>query len=890
MLVESRSTDRQVQANIQSQLEICNQMPNFNSYLAFILTQMHGEGEEIRSVAGLLLKNNVKTFFDQLLQTNEIKFIQQTLLADIADGSKLIRSTICNCLATITRLGGLQCWLQNQVDVVQQLCVAIDSGNEAAMEGAMVAIANICEDCADQLENEQFGRPVNYLFPKLIPFFQHPHEQLRKNALAAIVHLLQASHHLDDQSAIAHAVRGNLQQFLQGIFGLANDQNLEIKKDVCRSFVVLLEYFDNIRPFISDIIKYMLHQTQDSNESLALEACEFWSVIAEMEIAISDLKPFIPQLLPILLKGMVYSEMDRSIFSLENDADRPDREDSIHPSLLNKKAKPSTHVAHDAGANDGDGDDEDEDDDDGDEEKQTEWNLRKCSASSLDVLSSMFGDELLEPLLPLIQARIQQQAWEVRESAILALGAVAEGCYTGMRQHLPVLLPHMVQTLHQDGNPLVRSITCWTVSRYAKWIVSEDSGRQLFEPVLQGLLARILDDNKKVQEAACSAFATFEEEAQADLAPYLGPILNFLVPAFDKYQAKNLFILYDAVVTLADAVQRRLNQPEFIQILMPPLVRKWQTLADDDRALFPLLACMTSVAQALGPGFLPYAEECFRRCIRLIENNFRQRELARSNPAIEAPDREFVVCSLDMLSGLADALESALEPLVAQSNLLVLLCECMKDEAADVRQSAYAFVGDLAKTCMPHLRQALPHFMPILVANLAPTPVSVCNNASWAIGEIAVKIGGDISNWVNEIVDRLIPIMKKHLNRNLLENTGITLGRLGLVCPEQVAPKIQEFIQPWCFNLRNIRNDVEKEHAFLGLCQMIRRNPGGVFEHFAYVCDAFASWGNPRDELKQEFAAILNHFQQQMGPQWGSYYAQFPDSLRQHLHNVYGLR
>ena len=38
-----------------------------------------------------------------------------------------------------------------------------------------------------------------------------------------------------------------------------------------------------------------------------------------------------------------------------------------------------------------------------------------------------------------------------------------------------------------------------------------------FEPVLQVLLQRVLDNNKKVQEAACSAFATFEEEAQSDL-------------------------------------------------------------------------------------------------------------------------------------------------------------------------------------------------------------------------------------------------------------------------------------------------------------------------------------------------------------------------------------
>jgi len=54
--------------------------------------------------------------------------------------------------------------------------------------------------------------------------------------------------------------------------------------------------------------------------------------------------------------------------------------------------------------------------------------------------------------------------------------------------------------------------------------------------VLVQLLKRILDPNKRVQEAACSAFATLEEEACTELVPYLGFILETLVYAFGKYQ------------------------------------------------------------------------------------------------------------------------------------------------------------------------------------------------------------------------------------------------------------------------------------------------------------------------------------------------------------------
>lgn len=57
-----------------------------------------------------------------------------------------------------------------------------------------------------------------------------------------------------------------------------------------------------------------------------------------------------------------------------------------------------------------------------------------------------------------------------------------------------------------------------------------------YHRVVFELLNRILDTNKKVQEAACSAFATLAEEAQTSLVQYLPAIIQYLVAAFAKYQ------------------------------------------------------------------------------------------------------------------------------------------------------------------------------------------------------------------------------------------------------------------------------------------------------------------------------------------------------------------
>ncbi|XP_009467461.1 PREDICTED: LOW QUALITY PROTEIN: transportin-2-like, partial [Nipponia nippon] len=189
----------------------------------------------------------------------------------------------------------------------------------------------------------------------------------------------------------------------------------------------------------------------------------------------------------------------------------------------------------------------------------TAENQRKCSAAALDVLANVFRDELLPHILPLLKELLFHPEWVVKESGILVLGAIAEGCMQGMIPYLPELIPHLIQCL-SNKKALVRSITCWTLSRYAHWVVSQPPDTYL-KPLMTELLKRILDSNKRVQEAACSAFATLEEEACTELVPYLAYILDTLVFAFSKYQHKNLLILYDAIGTLADSVGHHLNKP-----------------------------------------------------------------------------------------------------------------------------------------------------------------------------------------------------------------------------------------------------------------------------------------------------------------------------------------
>ena len=110
---------------------------------------------------------------------------------------------------------------------------------------------------------------------------------------------------------------------------------------------------------------------------------------------------------------------------------------------------------------------------------------------------------------------------------------------------------------------------------------------------------------------------------------------------------------------------------------------------------------------------------------------------------------------------MTEGMHGSIEQLITGSQLPQLLYQCMRDAQPDVRQSAYALVGDLAKNCIGTLRPGLAQYLPVLCDQLAPEFVSVCNNASWAIGEIAVKVGAEMQPYAEAILQRLIPIVNR---------------------------------------------------------------------------------------------------------------------------------
>jgi hypothetical protein len=102
----------------------------------------------------------------------------------------------------------------------------------------------------------------------------------------------------------------------------------------------------------------------------------------------------------------------------------------------------------------------------------TEYTLRRSCAQTLDCLAVGLGDELLQYVMPTIEMYLQTKEWQLREAAVLALGAIADGCMAGLRQ----LAPHLIALLLEkarDSQPNVRCNACWAVGRFAAFVVQD---------------------------------------------------------------------------------------------------------------------------------------------------------------------------------------------------------------------------------------------------------------------------------------------------------------------------------------------------------------------------------------------------------------------------------
>lgn len=850
--------------------------PDINNYLIYLFSStappagLQYSAQDfhlVRSAAAIMLKNNIKTGYKQIPESS-FALIKMAIPIILEDQTSQMRNFAGNIATEIIRRGGLLSWPELLPKLLELLGNETGQVSSEAQEGAMIAMAKICEDNTKMLERELNGqRPLNFILPKLIQATKSPLAKVRAQALTAINVFTPRK---------SQAMLNSIDDLLQHLFALATDSHPDVRRQVCRAFVQLVETRpDKLQPHLAGLVDYIISQQQSDDEELACDAAEFWLAVGEHDHLWQSLTPYIGKIIPVLLQCMVYSPEDIAMLGgASDDEDEEDREEDIKPQFAKKSSGRTANNGEssaDPGQNgnayeklasmdddleDGEIEDLDAGDDGNPDER---WTLRKCSAAALDVFARDYRAPVFESILPYLTKNLKHDDWPYREAAVLALGAIAEGCLDVVTPHLPELVPYLI-TLLNDTEPVVRQITCWTLGRYSAWAaeLSDPAQKQAyFEPMMEGILMKMLDRNKKVQEAGASAFANLEEKARKNLEPYSGPIIQQFVRCFAKYKDRNMYILYDCVQTLAEHIGPVLARPELVNQLMPALIDRWQKVTDQSRELFPLLECLSYVAMALNDAFSPYAQPIFSRCIQIIHDNLEASMALANNPAasLEVPDKDFLVTSLDLLSAIIQALDKQKSAqLIRESTLPVfeLVTFCMEDPADEVRQSAYALLGDCAKYIFGELQASLGNVLPVLLKQLdlenildeeIDSGFSVVNNACWSAGEIAIQHKDGMAPFVPELFQRLVEIITNpNIPKSVTENAAIALGRLGLGNGSLLAPHLANFADEFLTSMDEVDPSDEKATAFRGFTAIVEQNPMAMEKSLLHFFTAIARY------------------------------------------------
>lgn len=871
LLKSSMVPNQQERSQAMDALKTFQLQPEFLNYLCYILIE--GESNEAlkshfslqdlqnnRATAGLLLKNTMLEEGSLLKGNHDIQYVRANIIHGLYNSDNKLVSNVTGIV--ITTLFSTY-YRQHRddpmgIELLSRLLELASNGNEPSIK----ALSKIMEDNVQFFQLKWSGdvKPMEMLLNTFLKLMGNPSSTpiIRAESIKCLNTIIP----LQSQS---FTVR--IDEFLGTIFELAqSDGNVLVRTQICIVFAILLEFRpDKLVDHLSGIIQFMLHLIGTADEEkVAIEACEFLHAFAtNSQIPEHIVQPYVNDIVPVLLAKMVYNEDSILVLeaSNEDDAFEEDKDEDIKPvapRIIKKRDE-------DEGSTD-----EEDEDDEGDID--TQWNLRKCSASTLDVLTSILPREVMNIAFPFLREHLTSDRWYIREATVLALGAMAEGGIKYFDGQLPTLVPYLVEQLKDAWAP-VRKITCWTLSRFSPWILQDHT--EFLIPVLEPIVNTLMDKKKEVQEAAISSVAVFIENCDSELIETLlyNELLSSFHKCFEFYKKKNLIILYDAVGRFAEKCELDENA---MQIILPHLINKWSSLPDNDKELWPLLECLSYVATSLGEKFMPMAPDVYNRAYRILCQCMELESKSRQDPSIVVPEKDFVITSLDMIDGLVQGLGSQSQNLLfphegRDTTILQVMLQCLQDPVHEVRQSVFALLGDIVYSYDPQLLAGtLSQFLKIIgteiMHNDDPDGVPAVINAVWCLGLIGERI--NLSEYIIElsrIILDLFTTTTQIVDSAVRENLAVTIGRLGITLPEAFTTGTfasDSVWNKWCTAVQNLDSLEEKSSAYMGFIRIVNMTGNQVtisIDTFKKIIEGLSTNVDASVFAEDVYTLLVNH-------------------------------
>ncbi|KAL2621419.1 hypothetical protein R1flu_001624 [Riccia fluitans] len=368
-------------------------------------------------------------------------------------------------------------------------------------------------------------------------------------------------------------------------------------------------YYDKLSVhYMQDIFTITSKAVKEDEESVALQAIEFWSSICDEEIEIQDeysgdfsgdsevpyfrfIKQALPALVPMLLETLTKQEEDQ-------------------------------------------------------DQEEGAWNLAMAGGTCLGLVARTVGDDIVPLVMPYVQENVSKPEWRYREAATYAFGSILEG--PSLEQLTPlvnVALNFMLNAM-KDENTHVKDTTAWTLGRIFEFLhgpnVDNPVITQANLPLILGVLLESIKDVPNVAEKVCGAIyflAQGYEEAggtSSPLSPFFQGIVQALLATTVREDAADSRLRASAYETLNEVVRCSTEDTApIVMQLVPVIMQKlnatleMQILSSDDRekqSELQALLCgvLQVIIQKLGAsestkyGIVQYADQMMSLFLRVF--------------------------------------------------------------------------------------------------------------------------------------------------------------------------------------------------------------------------------------------------------------------------------
>ena len=638
----------------------------------------------------------------------------------------------------------------------------------------------ILEDSRDILEIK-FQNEINKIIDKIILFLRTSKSNQLNNILLNTINILFES--------CQHLMLLKIREIIPIINHFADSPDQKIKAKISKCYYTISQIDkDFVYQYSEKLFSFFIKNFSDQNYEQSYIASQYFLyIISKDEIFLlnneikKNLKNNLPKLLQLILKNMILSDKDINYLDtkFQNEFAIP-TPNNITPSASGSEGTGSgtnsngTNSNSNSNSNNGSGNGSSNSNSNGsfstEGSSTNDYNpdstLRKCCSRFLDDISFIFPQDTFKIIRPSLDHEMQSRDDLVKERSILAFGAIAQGCYNQVISHLNNVIPFLIREL-QHPDKFVRAITCWTLSRYTKFILIDnvnENKEKLFKEFLIEILKKMLDKEHMVREAAMITFQKIITCNPNSVEPYLFDVLRVITSIFFTYTGNNLISVYYILNLLMENYREIFQNQNFVDEIVECLVQKWDELVKNyDLLTLPFFfEVIISLIRVRGYFRVEICKYFLTGCLKIIEINVN--EMRNNNYSIINIDKELLIKSINMITALSQNFPTYIKSSSFEKNIIEFLFEIIKLKDINIQNHVIVLFGFLMKADSEILKVDCIKLLEILIPHIEffsnkkegeNDKLSLCEYSSWTIGLIALYYPNVITNYIDKIFEKI---------------------------------------------------------------------------------------------------------------------------------------